>query len=200
MRLKIMIARYCVFVHVSYYSILRVDGIHSVTGAENFQMGSTRKVSCTKYLMSKRLGTVFQYQLLYHTHIRMKQKTHANILCSYIGTIYVGFKAYMYKKKQKLKYTLKYYLYEFFCALPKGCNAQRVFYSNAWRCPTPSGLKSVCSKLLPKNCWHHQLVILQLQHKIMRVISKTTRKHQLHHTTQKFIKSQQYYHHNMIMC
>ena len=198
MRLKIMIARYCVFLHVYFYSILRLDGIHSVTGAEKILLGLHSKSQLFKILdVEKTRNGVPALQLLHHTHIRMKQKrTHANVLCSYIGTKYVTFEAYMYKKKQKPEYTLKYY--DYFCALPKGCNAQRVFYSYAMRCPTPSGLKSVCSKLLPKNCWHHQLVTLKLQHKIMRVISKTTRNTSC--TQLKNSSSQQYYHHNMIMC
>ena len=35
-----------------------------------------------------------------------------------------------------------------------------------WRCPTPSGLKFVCLKLLPKNCWHQQLVTLSSSTKL----------------------------------
>ena len=106
-----MIARYCVFVHVYFYSILRVDGIHSVTGAEKFLDGLHSKSQLYEILDVEKTGANerrYSILLLHHTHIRMKQKTHANILCSYIGTKYVGFKAYMYKKKQKPEYTLIY--------------------------------------------------------------------------------------------
>ena len=50
MRLKIMIARYCVFVHVYFYTILRLDGIHSVTGAEKFLVGLHSKSQLYKIL------------------------------------------------------------------------------------------------------------------------------------------------------
>ena len=62
-------------------------------------------------------------------HKRIQKIHTCKIHCSYIGTRYVRFKAYMYKKKHRPEYTLKYQQY-YFCALPKGCNASlRVFYS-----------------------------------------------------------------------
>ena len=71
MRLKIMIARYCVFVHVSYYSILRVDGIHSVTGAEKFLDGLHSKSQLYEILDVEKTGandvTAFCYFII-HTY------------------------------------------------------------------------------------------------------------------------------------
>ena len=43
----------CLFTYCQY---VRLDGIHSVIGAEKSLVGLHAKVSCTKYLMSKRQG------------------------------------------------------------------------------------------------------------------------------------------------
>ena len=71
MRLKIMIARYCVFVHVYFYSILRLDGIHSVTGAEKFLDGLHSKSQLYEILdvEKTRNGVSVLVTLSYtHTH------------------------------------------------------------------------------------------------------------------------------------
>ena len=52
-----MIARYCVFVHVYFYSILRLDGIHSVTGAEKFLDGLHSKSQLYEILDVEKTGT-----------------------------------------------------------------------------------------------------------------------------------------------
>ena len=66
---------------------------------KNFSLGSSLKVSCTKYLMLKRYGSSSSHFII---HIRI-HKTHANTT----HTKYVRFKAYMYKKLEIQPY-LKY--------------------------------------------------------------------------------------------
>ena len=96
-----MIARYCVFVHI-YCQYMRLDGIHSVIGAEKFFVGLQSKSQLYKILdvEKTRYGSSSSHFII---HIRI-HKTHANTT----HTKYVRFKAYMYKKKHRPEYTLKY--------------------------------------------------------------------------------------------